>query len=254
MIKSKKALDMMFRLERYIFKKADIISSISEGMNAKIEKKAKKPIFMLPNWTDTNFFKPLSNPDWLKSAFGFQPQDKIVLYSGAIGEKQGLEAILFAAAELKHQTEIKFIICGTGPYKEKLEMACKTRHLDNVYFFPLQPMEKFNDFLNMADVHLVIQKNKASDLVMPSKLTTILGVGGLSLITANAGTGLYNLVSKNKMGLLIDAENEQALLHGIKSALTYTRNSEIHKNARNYAMRYLSIDGVMKNFEEEVLL
>lgn len=254
MIKSEKGLNMMFRLERYIFKKADVVSSISEGMNAKIEEKAKKPVFMLPNWTDTKFFRPLSNPDKLKCDFGFQPEDKIVLYSGAIGEKQGLEAILYAAAELKQQTEIKFIICGTGPYKEKLEMACKTRELQNVYFFPLQPMEKFNDFLNMADVHLVIQKNKASDLVMPSKLTTILGVGGLSLITANEGTGLHNLVSKNKMGLLVDAEDEQALLQGIKNALSYTRNSELHQNARNYALRYLSIDGVMKNFEKEVLV
>ena len=52
---------------------------------------------------------------------------------------------------------------------------------------PLQAYSEFNDFLNLADVHLVIQKASASDLVMPSKLTTILAVGGLAIITANPG-------------------------------------------------------------------
>ena len=67
---------------------------------------------------------------------------------------------------------------------------------------PLQAHSEFNDFLNLADVHLVIQKASASDLVMPSKLTTILAVGGLAIITANPGSGLYSLVKEQNIGVL----------------------------------------------------
>jgi len=42
--------------------------------------------------------------------------------------------------------------------------------LHNVRWLPLQPVEKLNELLNLADVHLLPQRADAADLVMPSKL------------------------------------------------------------------------------------
>jgi len=249
MIKSEKAINALLGFEKYIFDKADYVSSISEGMVTKIQEKAKKDVFLLPNWADVNLFYPIADRASVKREFGFEPTDKIVLYSGAIGEKQGLEAILYAAKEFQQQKEVKFIICGSGPYKEKLQNLAKELNLQNVNFFPLQPFEKFNQFLNLADIHLVIQKATASDLVMPSKLTTILSVGGLALITANPGSGLHTLVQKYNMGWLVEAENQQALNNGLQQALIEDTTVQ-RKNARAYAERYLSIDKIMESFEE----
>ncbi len=252
MIKSKKLINVLFGLERYIFKQADIVSSISDGMIRKIHEKAGKDIFFFPNWVDVSLFHPLDNRAELKREFGFSPDDKVILYSGAIGEKQGLESILHAAKKWQHRPELKFLICGSGPYKAKLEEMAKTMGLQQVIFFPLQPFEKFNRFLNMADVHLVIQKANASDLVMPSKLTTILAVGGLALITANPGTSLYELVSRYDMGVLVNAEDQQALDEGISTAVD--GNAErMQQHAREYAETYLSIGKIMSRFEEAVV-
>jgi colanic acid biosynthesis glycosyl transferase WcaI len=253
MIKSKTIINLLYGVERFIFKNTDVISSISESMVAKIEQKTYKKVVLFPNWTDIKFFLPIPDKDQLKRDFGFLPTDKIVLYSGAIGEKQGLEDIILAAENFKGNRDVKFLICGSGPYKEKLQKLADSKQLANVVFFPLQPMEKFNQFLNMADVHLVIQKAKASDLVMPSKLTTILSVGGLSLITANSDSGLYQLISKYNMGVLVDAENQQALNSGILKALTLERNNHIKENARKYAENYLDINNIMKSFVNNVL-
>lgn len=253
MIKSKFVIDILYRVERFIFNKTDLISSISESMIHKIENKANKPIYLFPNWSDTKFFKPLNDTSSLKAAFGFTDTDKVVLYSGAIGEKQGLEAIIYAAETFKNKQEVKFVICGTGPYKEKLENLVLDLNLNNVSFFPLQPTDKFNQFLNMADVHLVIQKAKASDLVMPSKLTTILSVGGLALITANKESGLHSLVEKYNMGILVEAESQIALNNGIENALK-PHHDDKRNNARRYAETYLDIDTIMTNFQEQVLL
>ena len=114
-------------------------------------------------------------------------------------------------------------------------------------------MEQFNAFLNMADVHLVIQKAKASDLVMPSKLTTILSVGGLALITANSDSGLYTLVNKYDMGMVVDAESQEALNKGLEAALQGDLHANKRKNARHYAETYLDIDTIMSHFQEQVL-
>ena len=252
LIQSPKLLKILYGTERYIFKNTDIVSSISEGMISRVEQKAKKPLLFFPNWTETNKFFPIGDKATLKEQFGFKATDWVVLYSGAIGEKQGLEAILYTAKALRAYHQLQFVICGTGPYKERLTHMAKEMQLDNLHFMPLQPKADFNAFLNMADLHLVIQKEKASDLVMPSKLTTILAVGGLALITANPESGLYKIVSKYQMGLLVAAENQQALNESILKAFQNQENKLLKKAARTYAEQYLAIDEIMPALEAQM--
>jgi colanic acid biosynthesis glycosyl transferase WcaI len=251
MIKSKRLINWLLKLEMAILRRADHVSSIADGMIRKISTKTGGEVFLFPNWVDVAQFHPLTDKGALKEAFGFLATDKIVLYSGAIGEKQGLEALLHAAAAWQQHPEIRFLICGSGPYKVRLEQLAAQLQLKNTIFLPLQPASEFNNFLNMADVHLVIQKAHASDLVMPSKLTTILAVGGIALITANSGTGLHELVSQYNMGILVDAENQEALQNGIGRAV-WDNTTEIASNARAYAAAHLSISGVMTRFKEQV--
>jgi len=247
MVRSKKIIQILFALEKKILKRADNISSISFGMICKIKSKINKPIILFPNWSDTTFFYPLPNKAFLKEEFGFKKENSIVLYSGAIGEKQGIESILHTAKTLESISDLRFIICANGPYHKKLEEESKKMQLKNVVFLPLQPLEKFNRFLNMTDIHLVIQKNNAADLVMPSKLTNILAVGGISIVTANPGTTLYELLKQHQMGILVEAEHQEALNNAVRNALQI-RPEECAKNARLYAEKNLGINHVLKNF------
>ncbi|HEY5919787.1 MAG TPA: WcaI family glycosyltransferase, partial [Chryseolinea sp.] len=152
MIKSKALVSMLFKIEKYILDQSRIVSSISDRMVEKIQQKANKEVFLFPNWTDTRVFYPIKDRVDIKRQFGYKPNDKIVLYSGSIGEKQGLDAILQAASTLRGLPDLKFIICGSGPYKKELQKMADTLNLDNVKFFPTQPLEKFNQFLNLADL------------------------------------------------------------------------------------------------------
>ncbi len=254
MIKSKGVINSMFRLEKYIFDQSDVITSVGAGMVTKLKVKANKEVALFLNSTDLTQFYPIENRKEIKQEFGFDTKSKILLYSGAIGEKQGIESILYAAQQFQQYKEIKFLICGSGPYKEKLQNLALTLNLNNVIFFPLQPVEKFNRFLNVADVHLVIQKANASDLVMPSKLNTILAIGGMALITATKESGLHSLVSHYNMGILVEAENQEALNEGIRKALFVIDKDIISSNARAYAEGHLSIDSIMSSFEQEILL
>ncbi len=252
MIRSARVINWMFRVEKYIFDHANTISSISEGMVDRIAQKAQKHVTLFPNWADVNLIHPLPDRAALKVAFGLAGTDRVVLYSGAIGEKQGLEAILYAAQHFAQQPDVKFVICGSGPYEKNLRALADSLQLHNVVFLPLQPVERLNALLNMADVHLVIQKANTSDLVMPSKLTNILSVGGLAIVTANPDSTLHKLVKKYDIGLLVQAENQTALNAGLQTALTSDMVA-ITRNARAYAEQYLAIDNVMRTFEQEVL-
>jgi len=249
MIRQKFLIDFMFFIEKLILRRADVVSTISDGMAKKVKMKGGISPVLFPNWTNTMDLYPISDRQLVRSEFGFRDSEKIVLYSGAIGEKQGLEAILAAASANQRCSDLKFVICGDGPYKSKLEEAARQRGVSNVAFLPLQQPCRFNHFLNAADIHLIIQKAGASDLVMPSKLGGILAVGGLALVTANRGTSLCELVERHKMGYVIPAEDQQALDDAI-AKLSSDDFQFMRKNARGYAEEFLSVDKVMSGFEE----
>ncbi|SHL88102.1 WcaI family glycosyltransferase [Chitinophaga sp. CF418] len=251
MISSPSLIRSLFRMERFILRHADIVSSISDGMMKKVQGKIGQEVSFLPNWVDVTFFHPLENRAQIKTEYGFSATDKVILYAGAIGEKQGLEAILQVADSMKKDARVKFLICGAGPYREQLRQQAVTSQLDNVYFRDPEPFDRFNRLLNMADVHLVIQKASAGDLVMPSKLTTILAVGGLALVTANEHTSLYSLVKENNIGIVIEAENTDALKEGICLAI-YKRQEHITRNAWQYALNYLAIDKIMSRLDQVI--
>jgi len=252
MINSKFLLNSMFKIEKFILKKADTISSISAGMIRKINSKTDKTVSMFPNWVDTEIFFPIDDKCALKNKFGFESYQKIVLYSGALGQKQGIEAIIQTAHDLKHIQNLKFVICGSGPYKSYLQEMVQKLHLSNVIFMPLQPAEDFNDFLNMADLHLVIQKKNASDLVMPSKLSAILSIGGAVLVTAPLHSTLFEVIDKYQMGILVEPENQGALSESINVA-TSSNNLVIQNNARTYAMNFLYKEEILSKFFKEII-
>lgn len=251
-VKAKFVFSILFGLEKFILKRVNTISSISVGMRKKIADKTSREILNFPNWVDTDKFYPLSDKAVIKTNWGFKPTDKIVLYSGSIGEKQGLEALIDIAIQCKSQIDIKFIICGNGPYKQNLEDMAINRSATNLSFMPLQSNEKFNEFLNLADVHLVLQKSEASDLVMPSKLTTILSTGGLVIATANEGTSLYNEIIDNQMGIVIAPEDNSKLKEAILFACNQDHNFKM-LNARKYAEQYLNMNSILTQMKMAII-
>lgn len=251
LIRNKFFLKLMFKVEKFLFDKSDWVSTISQGMEKKIANKGvpKSKQLIFPNWVDCDFIRPLSKEESLRKEFGLSITDKVVLYSGNLGEKQGLEMILDLALAFEVDKRVKFVIVGSGGAKKRLESLAIEMGLDNTFFFPLQAYEDLPRLLAVADVHLVLQKKEASDLVMPSKLTGIFSAGGLALITAGPGTTLFEVVEKHKMGILVNPGEPAELYEGLVKALNDDSTQIYKSNAREYAVSNLGKESVLSGFE-----
>ncbi len=116
----------------------------------------------------------------------------MVLYAGNMGQKQGIGILIEVAKKLQCEENIHFLLCGEGAVRAELEQMAIG--LPNVSFRPLQPAEKLNDLLNLADIHVLPQRADVADLVMPSKLTGMLASGKAVIATALPGTEVAEVV------------------------------------------------------------
>lgn len=235
------------------------VSSISVRMVERSVKKGVNPsrIVLFPNWVDVDLIKPE-----LPGAVNYFRQhldleEKVVfLYSGNMGNKQGLELLPLMANLLHDVEDVHFVICGEGAFRGRMEEMCM--RLPNVTLLPLQPLERLNDLLNCADVHLLPQRADAADLVMPSKLTGMLASGRPTLVTASAQTQVGGVVAggadgRSPCGFAVPAGDLVAATNAVRElAADPELRQRMGANARHYAMKNLGRDQVLCQFERDL--
>ncbi|MEA2494531.1 MAG: colanic acid biosynthesis glycosyl transferase WcaI [Thermoleophilaceae bacterium] len=179
--------------ERFLLRRFDRVSTISPQMAERIRAKGvpAERLTQFRNWSDLSAITPLDRPSRFRDWWRIR-EEHVALYSGSIGNKQGIETVIDAARQLRHRSDLMFVICGEGPNRDQLERLAAD--LPNVRFFDLQPREKLNELLGLASVHLLPQLADAADSVLPSKLTNMLASGRPVVATAAAGTGLFDEV------------------------------------------------------------
>ncbi|MBN6248076.1 colanic acid biosynthesis glycosyltransferase WcaI, partial [Escherichia coli] len=99
--KGGKVAQLATAFERSGLHNVDNVSTISRSMmNKAIEKGvAAENVIFFPNWSEIARFQHIADADVdaLRNQLGLPDNKKIILYSGNIGEKQGLENVIEAA-------------------------------------------------------------------------------------------------------------------------------------------------------------
>lgn len=183
-----------YAFEKFTLRNFKKVITISDRMAKKLRDKGVDDarLEVVRNWVDLSHIYPLDEPSPYRSELGFNDDDFVVLYSGNIGAKQGLGVLLDAAEKLRDEPRAHFVVAGEGPLKEELQ--ARYAHLKNVRFLPFQPYPKLNEFLNMADLHALLQDKGAADLVLPSKIGGMLASGKPLIVTADEGTELTDFL------------------------------------------------------------
>ncbi len=245
---------LVFGFERLLLRYFDRISTISHALMQCLLEKGLDPqrAELFPNWVDTDQIYPLRETNPLRAEWDLDPAQTIVLYSGNMGEKQGLEVVIEAARHLQTDSNVLFVVVGEGSARTRIE--AEAADLSNVRFFPLQPLESLNLVLNLGDIHLLPQRAEADKAVMPSKLTGILACGGAVIATATPQSEVGSLV-KEIGGLLTTPGDGKALAQAIETlAKNPQHRRRIQEQARAYAVDHIGKHQVLQGFYEKLLM
>jgi colanic acid biosynthesis glycosyl transferase WcaI len=236
-------------LERWLLRRFDQVSTISPKMVERLAAKGVGPDrrVLFPNWADIDAIQPLEAPSAYRQQLGIPDDAVVALYSGNMGLKQGLELLGEAALRLHDEPRLHFVFGGEGPAREMLESRCEG--LSNVHFLGLQPTERLNDWLGLADIHLLPQRADIADLVMPSKLTGMLASGRPVLATALPGTGVALAVQDS--GKVVAPGDIDAFTTALQSlASDGSARQRLGAAARQQALTTLARDAILQLFEQ----
>jgi colanic acid biosynthesis glycosyl transferase WcaI len=251
LLKSQAAKRMAFGVERFLMRRFDRISTISDRMVELALRKTggERDCLLFQNWVDTDEIRPLPEPSPYRHELGIPDDAVVLLYSGSMGAKQGLELVLAAAEALRDDPRYRLVMAGSGSAYEGLRQAAAG--LGNMQWLPLQPAERLNEFLNLADIHLLPQRADAADLVMPSKLTGMLASGRPVITTAPPDTQVARVVES--CGLVVEPGSQSDLLDAVRRlGGDPTLRRRLGTAARAYACEALSHSRVLAGFEREL--
>ncbi len=247
MFKNARLKAVFLGTERRLMSAFRVVSSITPRMLDQLDaKQVRTQKILFPNWVDLTVIHPLPQAHGLRDTLGISRDAFVALYSGNLGEKQGVNDLVEVARLLSDETGFRMVICGDGVGRARL--AALGANLSNIHFLPLQPADTFNSLLNMADVHLLPQKAEIADLVMPSKLPGMLASGRPVVAGAVPGTQLAQEVSG--CGIVVPPGDPAAMAAAIRQLMADPLGrTSLGASAAARAVAHWSKDSILTCFE-----
>jgi len=256
---------ILYALERLTYKMVDHISGITPAMVETIESKGISPdkISLLPNWINIRHDAPLPQRKQesglaVRRKLGFADDTFLGVYSGNLGVKQGLEAIINAAEELKKANipakDVSLLICGDGTEKQRLVDIAKEKQLDNLFFQPLLAYDDYQGLLNSCDINLVTQVVGSGKAFFPSKVLSILAAACPVLAVSDPDSPLQQAITEGKAGFTASPEDTAGiaqLLIDLRS-----RTDELQQCSRDGFewVKIFAPESVLNTFEKSIMV
>ena len=179
MVRSRRLLDYVGRLERFVYRRAAAIAVISPGFKANLAGKGVSPekVHVIPHWADESLYRPVPPDSRLAEDLGMAWRFNVV-FAGQLGLAQGLDVVLDAADELSDLPDVQFVLVGDGTDADRLRQAAGQRGLKNVHFLGRQPAERMPHIFAVSDVLLVhLRDEPLFRITIPSKTIAYMACG-----------------------------------------------------------------------------
>lgn len=251
-VTNKQIIKLAYAIEAFIYRKAKLINVLTPAFRTTlIEKKEVLPekVVFIPNAAD------FSLSDDLLTAFDVRTFRKehdleskfVVTYVGAHGVANHLQQVL-QTGKLLEDTNVQFLLIGSGMEKESLKAMANELKVNNVRFIdPVPKAEVFKyilasemgaSVLKKNDTFKTVYSNKTFDY-MACKKPILMAIDGVS----------RELVEEAGAGIFVEPENPQDFALKIRK---YLDDPELIKtqgeSGYRYAKQHFDREALAKNY------
>lgn len=250
-VKSKTVIKLVERIVRFIYRHADLLLVQSEAFIAPVSALASgTTVEYYPNSVDESFSLSTTTavPEVPGLGDGFS-----VLFAGNIGTAQAVEVIVEAAALVKEQADIQFVVLGDGSRRAWMLQEAKNRGLINLHLPGRFPVETMPGFMRKASVLLVTLADKEIfAATVPNKVQAYMAAGRPILACLN-GEGA-RLVTEAEAGLAVRAQDGPALADAVMRLykMSEMEREKLGQNGSVYFQAHFNHDRLVDQLVERL--
>ena len=249
-VRSPRVLGWVGHMVKFIYERCTLVLGQSQGFLRSLAKYCSDThkIRYFPSWAEEVFNEPDLVPapevPVLEGLFN-------VLFAGNIGEAQDLPAVLEAAARLRHNAAIRWLIVGDGRKSDWLQEEVERRDLQgSVLLLGRFPVERMPSFYAHADALLVsLKKDPVFSMTIPGKVQSYL-MAGVPLIGMLDGEGA-KVITEANAGMVCAAGDAGGLAAAVLEMATMSADQrhQLGVNGRAFAQNEFGRSLLMDRLE-----
>jgi colanic acid biosynthesis glycosyl transferase WcaI len=233
-----------YRFQRIAYKKADVITVISEDMKARVvaQNVPAEKVRVIVNWYDDSFVEeiPWDENKFVKK-YNMSKDKFYVQYAGTMGFVFDYKMVLTVAENLKSYNDIIFQMIGFGSQYDQFIAEAKERKLDNIIFYPLEPQPMVPHVYSACSICFIPLKRDIIGNSVPSKAGLLMSCRRVIVNSVDEWSDYYKMFEREDMGISASNLDSKAVTEAIL-ALYNDRELIEHfaNNAQPYGKAYYS--------------
>ncbi len=231
-------------LVKFSIEQSDGVTSVSRFLKEKTltNYSCDKEIEVIPNFVDTEYFKPSTNKDFRKN---IAPEgEKVLVHTSNFRVVKRVTDTIKIFEQVQKEIPSKLLLVGDGPDRSECERLCRQLDLcDKVKFLGKQ--EALVEILNAADVFLIPSQSESFGLAALEAMAC-----GLPVISSSVG-GLPELIGHNSSGYIAEIGDVDRMAKYAIDLLSNEKKYKVFsKKARERAVNKFDISKVIPIYEQ----
>jgi GNAT superfamily N-acetyltransferase len=222
-----------------MYRSSDAVTYISPSVGGILAQRGVpgERLHFIPKPADELVFRPCGASR--RKSYGLSDSSIVLLYAGALGEAQGLDALIEAASRVRDE-DVVVLLAGSGTHLESLRARASQLGLPNVRFLGRLSHTEMTDLYATADVaYISLASHPLSNATMPSKTQSILASGTAVLCAADGDVA--GVIESAGAGFVAPPGDPDAIADAIRRATALGRDglAELGQRARaEYETRF----------------
>ena len=230
-------------LVKFSIEQSDGVTAVSRFLKEKtiINYSCEKEIKVIPNFVDTELYKPKLNGDFKRRLT--EENEKLLIHTSNFRVVKRVTDTIKIFEKVHDQIPSKLILVGDGPDRSECERICRQKGLvDKVKFLGKQ--DGLVDILNSSDIFLIPSQSESFGLAALEAMAC-----GLPVISSSVG-GLPELVRHNESGFIAEiGDIDRMAKYTLELLLNERKYKMFSDNARKRAVKVFDKSLVVPMYE-----
>ncbi len=231
-------------LVKFSIEQSDSVTAVSRFLKEKTSTNysIEKEIDVIPNFVDTNFYKP-------ENACNFRNHvapkgEKVLIHTSNFRPVKRVPDTIRIFEKVVKEIPSKLLLVGDGPDRSECERLCRELNLcEHIKFLGKQ--EALVELLNAADIFLIPSQSESFGLAALEAMAC-----GLPVVASSVG-GLPELVKHNETGFIAEIGDIDRMAKYVIDLLSNDKKYQIFsENARNRAVNLFDKSKIIPIYEQ----